>query len=301
MQPVASQLAMPGRNLPVGDHWVFEKKYDGYRCQIIVQSGSVRLFTRNGLDWSERFAPSLSMDGMPTTDCTIDGEIVALDDNGRPDFSRLCHGLSRGNIRLSYFAFDLLSHMGDSLTEQPLHVRKERLASVVAGADAVHFVEHTKDGPGLFSALRSAGWEGIMAKDSSAPYRPGMRTPAWVKLKYAQRQEFVIAGWRADSTSGDLKSVALATLENGRMVLRGSVGSGFSSVERQEFPKLLARHSKCSKDQVKDRNGIRWLTPNIVAEIEFAGLTATGCVRGASFIGIREDKVASDIQLEPVR
>lgn len=295
---IPCQLAMPAKAIPTGENWLFEPKFDGFRCQLLARSGETKLFTRSGLDWTERLGGTWLRDGPPPkTDCIIDGEICVLDSGGRPDFGLLGKGLSKPTANFSFFAFDLLYHAGEMLTALPLAYRKQRLPDAVSelGLKQVHVAQHTKDGHALLERLRGRGWEGVMAKDATAPYRVGIRSPAWRKIKFTTRQEFIVAGWRLDPATGALKSIVLGTMEDGQLVLRGSVGSGFSSDDRVTLPGLFAEIPASASRA--DCN-VRWLQPRVVAEIEFLELSSNGCVRGASFLGLRADKMAADVSLE---
>lgn len=297
------QLATPASILPTAPNWLFEPKYDGYRCQLVVRAGKIQLFTRNGLDWTKRLGRSLPTEVPLQHDCVLDGEICVLDHSGRPDFGLLCKGLSDHSAQLCFFAFDLIASSGKCLTALPLLARKQRLRDVVSALDIEHvnLVEHTSDGKALFESLRRGRWEGVMAKDSRAPYQPGVRSPAWRKFKFTRRQEFIVAGWRPDQATGDVKSIVLATMDNGALTLRGSVGSGFSKKQREQLAALFAQAALpvgAAASRTAKNDGICLLRPELVAEIEFLEFSSRGCVRGASFIGFREDKLATDVGLE---
>ncbi|AZO33552.1 MAG: hypothetical protein EOS76_02895 [Mesorhizobium sp.] len=304
MRFIPCQLASQARVLPVGEDWIFEPKFDGYRCQLVVWDGKLRLFTRNGLDWTERFGRSLPERVCETLDCALDGEICALDQNGRPDFGLLCKALSDRSVPLTYFAFDLLASSGESVTPLSLHARKKRLAQVISslGIESVKLVAHTGDGNALAEVLKSAGWEGVMAKDRNSPYQPGARSPAWRKIKFTRRQEFIVAGWRPDRKTGVVKSIVVATMDNGALTLRGSVGTGFSVRQRSELAEFFSKSSTFGLPSSLPpvEGDIRLLPPKLVAEVEFLELSSGGCVRGASFIGLREDKAAADVQHETI-
>ncbi|MBZ9694887.1 non-homologous end-joining DNA ligase [Mesorhizobium sp. CO1-1-9] len=302
MRFIPCQLASPAGVLPVGDDWIFEPKFDGYRCQLVVWDGKLRLFTRNGLDWTERLGRSLPESVCETLDCAVDGEICALDKDGRPDFGLLCKALSDKNMPLAYFAFDLLACSGERITSLPLHARKKQLAEVIPslGIESVKLVAHTSDGNALAKILLSKRWEGVMAKERNSPYEPGARSPAWRKLKFTRRQEFIVAAWRADKKTGALKSIMVATMDNGALTLRGSVGTGFSVRQRRELADFFSEHSPLGapSTQLPVKGDIRFLPPTLIAEVEFLEFSSSGRVRGASFIGLREDKAAEDVQHE---
>lgn len=300
MRFIPCQLASQARVLPVGDDWIFEPKFDGFRLQMWVGDGKFQLFTRSGLDWTERLGRSLPDGVCGSHDYVLDGEICALDKNGRPDFGLLGKALSDKSVSLSFFAFDLLACSSESLIALPLLARKERLAEVISHLEieSIMLVAHTADGSALAENLKRARWEGVMAKDRNSPYQPGVRSPAWRKLKFTRRQEFIVAGWRRDEKTGLVKSIVVATMENGVLTLRGSVGSGFSALQRKELADLFSEVSSLGPCQPSIKSNIRLLPPQLVAEVEFLELSSGGCVRGASFIGLREDKAAADVQHE---
>ena len=299
-QFIPCQLASQARALPVGEEWIYEPKFDGFRLQMCISGGVFRLFTRGGHDWTERLGRSLPGNVFKTHSWVLDGEICALDEDGRPDFGLLGRALSDKSVPLSYFAFDLLACSGTNLTSLPLLSRKERLAEVVAhlGIDSVKFVAHSTDGNTLAETLKHERWEGVMAKHRDAPYRPATRSPAWRKFKFTRRQEFVVAGWSPDKLTGAVKSIVVATMDNGALTLRGSVGSGFSVSDRTRLAEIFAENAAPRNPSHRTNGGIRFLQPSIVAEIEYLELSSNGCVRGASYIGLREDKTATDAHLE---
>ncbi|ESX03918.1 hypothetical protein X769_15720 [Mesorhizobium sp. LSJC268A00] len=269
----------------------------------MVREGKLQVFTRNGIDWTDRLGRSLPAEVAHQHDCVLDGEICVLDPNGRPDFGLLCKSLSDRNAQLSFFAFDLIASSGNRLTALPLFARKQLLRDVVSALDIEHvnLVEHTSDGQALSESLRIGGWEGVMAKDGHAPYQPGVRSPTWRKFKFTRRQEFIIAGWRPDQTTAHVKSIVLATIDNGDLTLRGSVGSGFSRKQREQFAKLFAQAALsvgAMPSRTDNSDGVWFLRPELVAEIEFLEFSSKGCVRGASFMGLRDDKLATDVRLE---
>ncbi|WP_189521634.1 MULTISPECIES: non-homologous end-joining DNA ligase [unclassified Mesorhizobium] len=293
---VPCQLATPSRTLPSGDNLLFEPKYDGYRCQLWVRDGKLRLFTRGGLDWTTRLGRSLPSEVPHEHDYVLDGEICVLDKTGRPDFGLLCKALSDVSLPFSFFAFDLLASFGQDLTWLPLRARKDVLSQAVESLniEGLNFVDHFSDGEALAARLEAARWEGLMAKDGHAPYKPGERSPAWRKFKFKQRQEFLIAGWRPDNKTGAVKSIVLATMDDGALTLRGSVGSGFSGSQRKQLAEFLSNPASLdlSAPQATIKGDIRFVSPQLVAEVEFLEFSSSGCVRGASFIGLREDKAA---------
>jgi len=294
-------------HVPAGSGWLHEMKYDGYRCLLAVGGGKAKIFTRTGLDWTDRFsdiaAAALALDLPPAL---IDGEIVKLDARGNPSFSALQAALSEGRQGLLLFAFDLLSLDGKALTALPNIARKEKLAALLDGAEPpIVYAEHVLGGgETLYGAMCRAGQEGIISKKADAPYR-GARTKAWLKVKCTRRQEFVVLGWLPSSASGrSLRSLYLGTRENGELRYAGKVGTGFNVSNAEDLMERLAKLQRKSPAAEIPRaiaRGGRWVAPKLVAEIAFAEFTSDGVVRHASFLGLRHDKDAKDVAIEEAK
>jgi bifunctional non-homologous end joining protein LigD len=301
------QLATLVDSVPAGNGWLHEMKYDGYRALLAVGKGGARVFTRSGLDWTDKFAGIAdAAAGLPVGSALIDGEVVAFKD-GKPDFSSLQAALSAGSGDLTFFAFDLLEQDGEDIAKLPQLERKERLRSVLAGADAendgrLQFSEHVLGaGEKLFDAMCREGHEGIVSKRADAPYR-GTRTKSWLKVKCTRRQEFVILGWTESSAKGrGFRALLLGLNEDGALRYAGKVGTGFdmatSHALRAKLDKL-ARKSPAVEVPREAKRGAHWVTPKLVAEVAFAEFTAENVVRHASFLGLREDKPAGDVVVE---
>ena len=304
------QLATLVDAVPEGRQWMHEIKFDGYRALIAAKGDDVRVFTRNGLDWTAKFGPLVrSIAGMDLPPCLIDGEIIAADAEGNPSFSLLQSVLKRGHGEqgegdaLSFHAFDLLSLDGEDLKPLPNVERKQRLAGLLADAKPpVHVADHiTGGGEKLFAAMCKAGQEGIIAKRADAPYQ-AKRTQNWLKVKCILRQEFVIVGMtRSSARKRPFASLLLAQREDGELVYKGKVGTGFNE---ELLESLAQRFAPLKTDErplelpKAEARGAQWLKPELVAEIAFAEFTGEGRVRHASFVGLREDKDAEQVTPE---
>ncbi|KRB81382.1 ATP-dependent DNA ligase [Sphingomonas sp. Root710] len=298
------QLATLVDHVPAGNGWIHEIKFDGYRALIGVAGDKVKIHTRSGLDWTEKFAPiAEAIAALELPPCLIDGEIVSPDDKGNPSFSALQRAIKGEGGGFELFAFDLLSLNGEDLTKLGNVERKAKLAALLPDSDPViHYADHVVGaGEKLFEAMCKAGQEGIIAKKADAPYR-GDRTTSWVKVKCTRRQEFVIIGWSSsDKSSRRFRALLLAQHKDGRLIYAGKVGTGFNqdSMEmlREKFA-ALAQESAAADVPRSERRGAHWIRPELVAEIAFAEFTHDDVLRHASFLGLRSDKKAAEVKRE---
>ncbi|WP_301750329.1 DNA ligase D [uncultured Erythrobacter sp.] len=304
------QLATLVDAVPTGNGWMHEIKFDGYRALLAVKGDVVRIHTRTGKDWTEKFAPLVAaVAAMDLPPALIDGEIVAHDENGNPHFSSLQNILKRGHgsqgagDALAFYAFDLLEENGEDLTGMPNIERKERLAALLEDAQPpIHVADHVIGaGEQLFEAMCGAGQEGIISKAIDAPYAH-RRSRNWVKVKCNLRQEFVIVGFKASSARGrPFASLLLAQHEGKALVYKGNVGTGFDAEAMTDLAGKMAPLTRKTPTVEVERTAARsvtWLTPKLVAEIAFAEFTAEKRVRHASFIGLRADKPAREVKPE---
>ncbi|HOA48952.1 MAG TPA: DNA ligase D [Novosphingobium sp.] len=301
-QPV--QLATLVDSVPTGTGWLHETKYDGYRALLAIGGGEARVFTRSGLDWSDRF-PAIAAAGaaLDVDEALIDGEIVALGADGIPDFAALQDSIGGDQSALRYFAFDLLRQGGEDLRALPQIERKERLQLLAQGGPPpLHYAEHVLgSGAELLRALCGAQLEGVVSKRADAPYRAG-RSRAWLKCKCIARQEFVVLGWTSSAVSGrGFAALLLGLRQEGELRYAGKVGTGFDGAA---MDRLMARMEPLAADAPaaevprSAHRGAHWIAPELVAEVAFAEFTPSGVVRHASFIGLRDDKGADKVRLE---
>ena len=215
------------------DDWLFEIKWDGFRVQAVVDEGKVKIWTRSLKD-AEMYFPNLLSPPrwIEAKQAIVDGEVVALDEAGRPDFSLLQTKLGdKTGSGLVYQPFDLLYLDGRSLLGVPLEDRKRLLRSVLKEHPRVRYAAHVeREGKAFFAAAEANGLEGIIAKLRRSPYEPGKRTPAWLKIKIRPEQELVVGGWTPGSGNAkDLGAVAVGYFEDGKLRFAGKVGSGFTA------------------------------------------------------------------------
>ncbi|MCF8478776.1 MAG: DNA ligase D, partial [Pseudolabrys sp.] len=302
---VKPQLATLVDVPPSGGDWIHEIKYDGYRAQAAIADGTVVIRTRNGLDWTDKFAslvPALS--ALPCRSALLDGEIAVADAQGHTDFGKLQDALSNGRGGLSYFVFDLLALDGADLRKRPLIERKDALRDLLKKSGSpLTFSDHV-DGAGdrVFQHACDLKLEGIISKRSGDPYRSG-RTTSWLKTKCGMAQEFVIVGWQPSrKKSRPFASILLAVRDENALRYAGRVGSGFSDRTLDRLSKVFAQYAR-KKSPIDDipaaiARGARFLEPALVAEIAFRGWTRDGLVRQGSFKGLRADKPARAIVKE---
>jgi bifunctional non-homologous end joining protein LigD len=301
-------LATLEGTVPRGDGWLFEVKWDGYRALAYLSQGEVELRSRRANDLTERF-PSVAKavaKAVKTPDCVLDGEVCALDEQGRSSFSAMQQG--KPDTPLVYYVFDLLELEGESLVDLPLTERRKRLEPLLDGRNrTVRLSETFDDGDALFAAAQQQHLEGIMAKRADSRYAVGRRTRDWLKVKTHGRQEFIVAGYTKGQgrRAGTLGSLVLAVRNGNELEYVGNVGTGFTGEEIERLlKKLRPLERKDSPFAVvpkmpKVRKGdVTWVEPKLVAEVEFTEFTHDGHLRAPSYQGLREDKSADEVRRE---
>jgi bifunctional non-homologous end joining protein LigD len=287
------QLATLADAPPTGPKWVHEVKFDGYRTQIHVEKGKVRISTRRGHDWSNRFkAIAKAASALP--DCIIDGEAVVLDAEGRSDFSALQSALASGKGGpISLYAFDLLFLKGLDLRSRPLLERKGALRKLLAKLPAdsgLRYSEHfTVPGEQMRKSACAMGLEGVVSKRINAPYR-STRNEDWIKSKCGERETFIIGGWR--QAGGGMQSIALGEFRNGKLYYVGKARTGFQDMQRELLPQLTKVERATIPFNVgrpQRKEGQHWCEPVLHAEVSFTAWTASRHIRQAKFLGLRQD------------
>jgi bifunctional non-homologous end joining protein LigD len=303
---VPPQLATLEKTPPQGDDWLHEIKYDGYRAIAAIASGQVRIYTRSGKDWTGRFgAIPRALQELDVGSALLDGEIVALDADGRSRFALLQQGLKEGRTPLTYYVFDLLQLDGRDLRKEPLVRRKEILHNLLRHApDTIRYSDHVIDhGDEVLAKACDMRLEGIISKRADKPYE-SKRTKSWLKIKCAGNDEFVIGGFRRSDKKGrPFASLLLGEYVGKELHYRGRVGTGFDERTLQELSgKLAALERKTSPFVDADADARRdatWVTPKLVAQISYTETTPDGRLRHPSFLGLRGDKPAAQVTAQP--
>ena len=286
-------------------NWLFEPKLDGYRVLAARAKSEPRLLTRNGNECSAAFPEIVrAVAALPFDRLVLDGEVVALDDTGRPSFQRL-----QGRARLSrpidirhatvsapvtYYAFDLLGYEDFDLRSLPLSDRKAALRRVLPPVGALRYLEHVEDeGEALYQETERLGLEGIVAKKSDSPYKAG-RSPAWLKIRSRHTGDFVVVGFTAPKGSrGGFGALQVADYVDGRLVYAGRPGTGFSDKQLKDAKRDLEAGKRgdppCS-GPIPAEKGITWVEPTVVCEVEYTEWTEEGVLRQPVFLRFRDDK-----------
>jgi bifunctional non-homologous end joining protein LigD len=301
-------LATLSDEVPKGAGWLHEVKWDGYRAIAYMRGGEIELRSRNDNSLTERFPTVVRAleRALRTPDCVLDGEVVALDENGRATFSAMQQG--KAGTQYVYVVFDVLEIEGDPVVDEPLSERRERLAGLVdRRRKDVQVSDAFEDGAALYRAAQEQQFEGILSKRADSRYEIGRRSRSWLKVKTQGRQEFVVAGYTKGQgrRSGGFGSLVLAVQESGGLRWVGNVGTGFDD---RELDRLLAKLKPLRREasalaevpkmpRVK-RGDVVWIEPELVAEVRFAEWTHDGRLRAPVYMGLREDKEAEDVHRE---
>src|SRR5688500_12431927 len=295
--------------------WLYEIKWDGYRAVAMIGKKKFDLISRNNKSFNEKFYPVYNAIKEWSIQAIIDGEIVVLDQNGKPDFNSLQNWRSEADGKIHFYAFDVMWLDGYDVTNVPLIERQKLLASIIPKNDPIIRMSETFDtsATDLLAAASKMGLEGIMAKRAESLYYPGIRTKEWAKIKANLRHEVVIGGYtQNEGSSKTFSSILVGVYEKGKLHYTGKVGTGFSEKLQKEMMqkfKPLVRKSnpfeevidvnKPSRFRHNPPNAIvTWLKPELVCEVSYAEMTGDGVMRHPSFEGMRMDKKASDVRPE---
>jgi bifunctional non-homologous end joining protein LigD len=296
--PVAEPFDRPG--------WLFEVKWDGFRAIADVRDGEVQLYSRNHKSLADRFPPVVAALANLGHDALLDGEIVAVDAAGEPQFHLLQNYQGTGKGQLVYYVFDLLELDGEDLRRRPLTERKKRLQRILGGSPIVQFSAHIEtQGKALFEAAEGRRLEGIIAKNATSTYREGVRAYDWLKIKTQQRQEAVIGGYTEPRGSrSHLGSLVLGVYDGADLIYIGRAGGGFDT---RGLADMVARLKPLEQREcpfkVRPTTDTRahWVAPRLVCEVRFQGWTESGHIRFPIFLGLRDDKDAKQVRREEAK
>jgi bifunctional non-homologous end joining protein LigD len=311
---IPPQLAVLSKKLPAQGNWIFEDKYDGYRILARIDGKDVKLYSRNQIDWTERFK-TVAQALKSKHQLYLDGEVVAYSGKGRHSFQTLQNyfrqndlGLKKDSERkidLRYYVFDILWINGHDCRPLPLTARKELLQSALAdGLEADPLIEfskyRTKGAAAWLKQICARGGEGIICKQVDAPYL-SVRSPSWLKIKCTGSDEFVIGGFtKLKDNSNLVGALLLGQYDKGALVYSGKVGTGFSTALRRDlYRKLIsiARDKSPFTNLSRSKTAI-WVNPKIIVQVEFTERTHDGLLRHPSLQGLREDKSPSEVRYE---
>lgn len=294
-------LAVPTDDLPDDPaEWAYEMKWDGYRAIVEVAEGRLRVMSRRGLDVTRDYPEFAGLVGaVGVDDVVLDGELVVLDDDGRPSFA----AIQQHRSPAVFLCFDVLRLEGDDVTGFPWQERRGLLdALALAGPSWQTPPVATGTAADAVSVATELGLEGVVAKRRDAPYRPGTRSSAWRKHKLVRRQEMVVGGWlpgegRLSGTVGSLL-LGVHDVPGGALHYAGRVGSGLDDAGRDALATMLVRRDTSPFTDTPPIPGAVWVEPDVVAEVKFTEWTDDGVLRQPVFLGLRADKDPRDVVRE---
>jgi bifunctional non-homologous end joining protein LigD len=299
--------------LPEGDDWLYEVKFDGYRALLIKNGHQLRIRSRNDRDLTATYAGvAAAARTLHAETAVVDGEIVAVDPQGRPSFQALQHRGTHPTHTVVFYAFDLLNLDGENLAPRPLIERRARLRNVVKGSGILLSEDLRGTLAQVTDAVRGLGLEGVVAKRRNSIYDVGQRTDAWLKLKLDRQQEFVVGGYRPGPRGVD--ALLVGVYDGKELRFAGKVRAGFTPHLRREVFAALQRHHASRAPfadlpsartshwgggvTAEQMDEMQWLKPILVAQIRFVEWTGDGHLRHAAFLGLRHDKKPRDVRRE---
>jgi DNA ligase D-like protein (predicted ligase) len=308
---VPPMLATSAPELPRGDEWSYEVKWDGYRTLIAKDGPRVTLWSRNLKDVTRQYGAVVrAAQDVDAHAVLLDGEVVALDAEGRPTFQALHHQAAHTIV---YYAFDVLHLDGRDLTRRPLDERRAALRPLIDDTRLLHSDALPGTVDEIEAAVRDLKLEGIVAKRRQSRYEPGRRSKSWLKVKFNRRQEFVVGGYKPNATN--FESLVVGYYEGRSLRYAGRVRAGLTPHLRAELFERIAplQTSRCPLADLptsktghwgegvtaEDMLKLRWVKPKLVVEVSFVEWTQGGHLRHSEFVGVREDTIARNARREP--
>jgi bifunctional non-homologous end joining protein LigD len=312
---IRPQLTRPADTAPEGDGWLHEIKYDGYRMHARLDRGAVKLLTRTGLDWTDKYPPiARAVAALGPRQAYLDGELCGVGPDGITSFSMVQLASDAGNAAgLVFFLFDLLHLDGDDVAARPLSERKARLADLLSGVSSpLQYSDHQiGHGPAFHAQACAMKLEGIVSKRADSAYTPGDRG-LWLKVKCLHREEFVVIGWTDPEGSRPFLGALLLGYYDpeGRLIYAGRVGTGIDMAELERlwrrlqplatssmpFDRPPPRGTRFGSPLVLSR--VHWVRPELVAEVKFLAWTEDNLLRQVVYEALREDKPAREVRRE---
>lgn len=283
--------------------WIFELKWDGYRA--IAECGTnPRLYSRNGLSFSQKYPHLFEANKKIKTECVLDGEIVLLGIDGKPDFQKLQLYSAHQDLQLVYYVFDLLALKGKDLTGLPLRERKKLLEKLVKGNESIIYCDHhDENGKDFFNEVSKLGMEGVIAKRADSRYVEGARSSDWLKIKFHKNSEAIIAGYT--EPKGSRKHFGAVILgrynKEGELIYIGHAGTGFTEGRLKELSEKMRPFEVADspfKTKVKVNAPVTWLSPKLVCQVNYVEQTRDGMLRHPVYAGLRTDKKAREVLIE---
>ena len=286
-------------------NWIYELKWDGYRALANIKDGKVDFYSRNGISFKKKFEEIYEHLKSIPHDVVLDGEVVVLDKEGKPQFQKLQNYQKDPSGELRFYVFDILYLNGHDIMHLPLIKRKSLIPDVIEDIPQVYYCEHVESmGKSFFEQAVENGMEGVIAKQADSKYIPGSRSDKWLKIKAMESQEALICGYTDSDSAAPFGSLILGIHRDGELVYIGNCGTGFSDEDRRQlfdrFQDLITEKMPFQKKPALKGRKPTWLSPELVCEIKFAEWTKSGNMRHPSFKGLRFDKGPSEIDKEKV-
>lgn len=282
-------------------NWLFELKWDGYRAIAELDKKKIKLYSRNGLSFTERYpavADELSSFGLRAV---LDGEVMVFNEEGRPDFQKLQHYDENKHLPLVYYVFDILSLNNKDLTQLPLTERKAILQKTLPESDIVRYSDHVEEkGKAFFEEVQKKNLEGIMAKKADSLYVTGVRTREWLKIKHTHTREAVIAGFtEARGSRKHFGALVLGEMKRGKLHYIGHTGTGFTDNRLKELWGIMSKLTTGTSpfdEKVPINSPVTWIKPDLVCEVKFSEITRDGILRHPVFMQLRDDKNPTEVK-----
>ena len=286
--------------------WIFELKLDGYRAIADLQKKQVLLYSRNGLSLVEKFPTIAKALQQIKTDAVLDGEIVLLNENNKPDFQKLQNYSNNKAYPVVFYVFDILYSEKKDLKNYPLIERKKILKKLIRKLPGIYYNDHVEEkGMDLFKVIIQDDMEGMMAKKKDSSYFPGVRTRDWLKIKFHKSQEAIIAGFTEPRGSRKyFGSILLGQYQGKKLSYIGHAGTGFTEKTLKELMQkmqpLIIGSSPFDK-KIKTNSPVTWLKPKLVCEISYSEVTRDGILRHPVYKGLRTEKKSQEVNMKTER